>query len=109
MSDYKQVASEILRHLGGRRFQVMTGARQFTCMSDQRGSIQFRLPRAKDGINHVKVMLNASDTYTVTFSKLRGSEFKQIAHLPGVYCDRLQSVFRSVTGLETSLGTARPR
>ena len=65
MSDNMVVANTILEQLGGRRFVAMTGARNFTAIDDQRGALSFKVPRAKDGINAIKVTLTAMDDYTV--------------------------------------------
>jgi len=101
-----QVAETILAQLGGRRFIVMTGAKNF--LGDER-SLSFRLPgaggRTTDGINYVKVQLNAEDTYDLTFLRLRGVNVKHVAERKSIYNDQLQEVFTRVTGLNTSLGT----
>lgn len=109
MTDYKQVANTILHQLGGNQFRAITGAKQFTSANDGRGSLQFRIPRAKGGINHVKVMLSDRDLYNVTFSRIHGSKFKTVSAQFGLYADQLTSTFTEATGLETSLGFGRAR
>jgi hypothetical protein len=94
-------AEEVLQQLGGRRFIAMTGAKNFV-KNDKDKSITFKIPRAKDGITHVMITLNASDTYTVNFLSIRGNNIKQ-KPVKGVYNDQLQSVFTQYTGLYTSL------
>jgi len=90
MSD---TAKTILAQLGGNRFLVMTGAKHI--FSDNGGkALVFQLPRgARDGINAVRIELDASDTYTAT--KVREVSF--------VYADQLQTLFTSTTGLAVSL------
>lgn len=97
-------AHTILETLGNNRFIAMTGAKSF--VGDSK-SLQFRLPAnfAKNGINHVTITLDPSDTYSVRFGKLRGLNFKSISEYSGIYCDGLRPLFTSVTGLDTSLGT----
>lgn len=104
------VATTILQQLGGGRFVTMTGAKHVFSDGD---ALVFQLPRnfAKDGINAVRVQLEADDTYTVTFTKIgtarTGYASKIVARHENVYADSLRQVFTSTTGLETSLGTMR--
>jgi hypothetical protein len=97
-----QVAETILQQLGGRKFQLMTGAKHFV---GSEYSLSFKLPArfAKDGINHVVVCLLPSDTYRVDFFRTTGLKSKMVASNTGVYDDQLQSVFKSATGLDTHL------
>jgi MoaA/NifB/PqqE/SkfB family radical SAM enzyme len=96
------VANTILEQLGGRRFRAMTGAKDF--MGGER-SLSFKLPArfAKDGINAVQVTLDASDTYSVGFFRVRGTAIKLVAKMDDVYADALAGVFTKVTGLDTRL------
>ena|SRR5690348_11826864 len=98
----KQVAETILEQLGGNRFIVMTGARGFL---DAGNALRFRLPSnfASRGINAVSVTLNGADTYDLVFSKVRGSSVTEVAAVTHVYVDQLRDVFRSETGLDTTL------
>jgi hypothetical protein len=102
--DRTLIARTILDQLGGGRFQVMTGAKDFTATSD---GLTFRLPGkpgfVKDGITHVRITLTPLDEYTVDFLRARGTSVKTIATVDGVYCDTLRAVFESTTGLRTSL------
>jgi len=99
------VAGEILNQLGGNKFLVMTGAKNLTGTPD---SLSFRLPSTRDfvrdGINGVRITLEANDTYTVTFFKIRGVNLKTVAVVDGVYNDMLRDIFTRYTGLETSMG-----
>jgi hypothetical protein len=94
------VANEILRQLGGQRFAVFTGARDFT---GDATSLTFKLPKAKDGIKSVTVRLDPSDTYTVTFHKIARAPSRAVKESEGVYCDSLVELFESTTGLYTHL------
>ena len=102
------IADTILEQLGGRRFIVMTGAKNI--MSDG-PALVFQLPRrtAKDGINVVKIAHDPSDTYTMTFSKQSdargGYRMTTVREIGGVYAGQLREIFESTTGLATSLGT----
>lgn len=94
-----EIANTILAQLGGRQFTSMTGAKNLLAVD--RG-LAFKLPRglAKDGITSVRVVLDPSDTYTVTFHNVRGRE---VASYDETYCDQLRGLFEDVTGLCTSL------
>jgi hypothetical protein len=98
------VANAILAQLGGPRFVAMTGAKHLVGAP---ASLSFKLPRGgKDGINAVRVELDAADTYTVTFSKIsRGRSYASatIDVVPNVYADNLQAIFTAHTGLHTRL------
>lgn len=107
------VANVILSQLGGNKFLAMTGAKSLTGSAD---ALTFKLPArfAKSGITAVKVKLDPTDTYTVTFYKqlpwTKANMAKGIAasvivvkEVSGVYSDSLQDVFTKTTGLDTHL------
>jgi ribonucleotide monophosphatase NagD (HAD superfamily) len=97
------VAKTILAQLGGNKFVLMTGAKQ---LIDLGNGLQFKLPSTREfvrqGINCVRVVLEASDTYTVEFFKI-GKAVKTIATHSDVYAENLAQIFRAETGLDTSL------
>jgi len=99
------VANTILAQLGGRRFTVMTGARDYLDCGD---SLRFRLP-ANIGnrvYNQVEIKLDADDTYTMTFRKVGRSpyfEIKKEHAVSGLYCDQLCEIFTNYTAIYTSL------
>jgi len=101
-----QVAQTILNQLGGNKFIAMTGAKQLTAHEH---GLSFRIGRNATATNHVAIALDADDTYSIMFSKISISrktyEVKQktIKAAGGVYCDQLQEIFTSVTGMYTSL------
>lgn len=114
----KQVAETILQQLGN-GFIGMTGAKAFVFRSGEPfglGALQFKLPsnpfNAK-GINHVSIVLDANDTYTMTFSKKRKAFVRKgirydaketiYATHTNVYCDELQRIFTNETNLLVSL------
>lgn len=99
-----QVAATILQQLGGGRFAVMTGAREFLAGEN---SLMFRLPQnASRRVRKVRITLDASDTYTMEFiGRMPGHRdlLCVLKTVPGVYCDQLQSIFTAETGLYTKL------
>ena len=63
-----------------------------------------KVGRNCEGVNRVSVLYDtASDLYGVEFGRLRGSQYKVLTKIDGVYCDQLQSVFTTHTGLETRI------
>ena len=97
----KQIADTILQQLGGGKFIAMTGAKNFAF--GETGELTFRIGRNSTQCNCVKVALDPSDTYTMTFIKIRKYEAKEMKAISGLYNDMLQSEFTSFTGLYTSL------
>jgi hypothetical protein len=99
-----EIARTILAQLGGNRFAAMTGARNFVA---HEAALSFKLPRGFAGnkASHVKVTLDASDTYTIEFLawNARKLEMRTISATPGVYADDLQRIFTLETGLDTRL------
>lgn len=93
-------AQETLRQLGGQRFIRMTGAHSFAKGND---SISFRIPRAKDGINAVKITLNSKDLYDMEFFMIRTPKIFPKGRITDIYNDQLQMVFTEKTGLYTTL------
>ncbi|QOX80901.1 hypothetical protein FY034_18035 (plasmid) [Trichlorobacter lovleyi] len=97
------VANTILQQLGGNRFKIMTGAKDF--IGDET-SLMFRIPRAKDGINKVRVTLDlAIDLYSVEFMRVNFKKytFETVHTSNQVYFDDLERVFTEHTGLYTRL------
>jgi len=103
-----EIANEIIRQLGGRKFTVMTGARDYMAIDD---GLTFRIPgtSTKSHINRVRVILDPSDTYTVSFWNYRKQKnihtpsMKKIAEHSMIYYDGLQQIFTAETGLDTHL------
>ena len=93
------VAKEILRQLGGNKFRVMTGAKNF--VGDEK-SLTFRFPR-QNNTTHMQITLNSLDLYDIKFFKILRYEVKIIKEIAGVYNDQLQEIFESHTGLRTRL------
>ncbi len=103
-----EIAQTIIEQLGGRRFQVMTGAKNFSALDS---GVQFSLPGArgycKDGINKFVITLEPNDTYTLRAFRVRKSKGVPVETFKGmnseVYNTELRWMFRSMTGLYTRL------
>ena len=95
-----QIAEIILDQLGGNKFITMTGAKNISAFDD---GIQFQIGKNSKKITHIKICLNAFDTYDISFFNVRGFDCKEMAVVKGVYADTLQRVFTRETGLDTHL------
>lgn len=106
------VANEILKQLGGNKFLAMTGANHL--LSDG-NTLRMNLPKNASKANRLWITLNADDTYTMNFFKFTAGRLNKktfvwtedkkvdVKEVKGVYCDMLQDIFTSVTGMYTSL------
>ncbi len=97
-------ASIILEQLGGKRFSMMTGAKNFVTNGND---LTFSLPGAggfcKNGINRVSIELTPADLYNVKFYRLRGSKLVTVSEHTDIYCDGLRELFERETGLVTQM------
>lgn len=105
MNPNKEIADTILAQLGGRRFALMTGAKNFGFVNN---GLRFNLSKSstRNKCDRVTIRLDhATDTYTMTFEKVNMKNLcvDTIKSVDMVYCDMLQDVFTSNTGLYTSL------
>lgn len=108
-----RVADVILEQLGGNKFTAMTGSKDFLADGN---TLRMTLAKNKSKANRLFITLDeASDTYKMRFfyyfpgrldkKTLAWSEEKaeEVAEYEGVYGEDLCRIFKSVTGLETSL------
>ena len=95
------VATTLLNQLGGNKFRVMTGAKNFM---DHGNALSMRIGRNSSNSNYLKITLNDSDLYDVRFSKVtKMGEEKSVREFNDVYNDMLVEIFESHTGMYTSL------
>ena len=95
------VAKEILETLGGNKFRVMTGAKNFMGFSN---GLVMKIGRNSSNSNYLKITLNSMDLYDMKFCKLtRKFEEKSITEYSDVYNDMLTDVFTEHTGMYTKL------
>jgi hypothetical protein len=110
-----EVAKTILSQLGGNRFIMMTGSKNLLSC-DNGTALRMQLISNKAKAKFLKIKLEANDTYTMTFSKVKRTkdtdlaalgvtyyheEYVEVKTLENVYDDMLQEVFTEVTGLYT--------
>lgn len=100
------IAQTILQQIGGRRFTVMTGSKNFIDMGK---GLRMNLSRNQTQANRLEITLDEStDTYTMRFYKQSITKhfevkIKEIVEYDMVYCDMLEEIFKSTTGLDTRL------
>ena len=104
----QEVAETIRQQLGGRRFDLMTGAKNHLYGTSEEGDfLLFSIGRgALKGINKVQITLTPLDVYKVEFFKIgRAPNFKvsTIKEIDGIYAEDLQRLFTDVTGFDTHL------
>lgn len=106
------IANTILEQLGGNKFIVMTGAKNF--LSDG-NTLRMTLPKNRSKANRLYVTLDATDTYTMRFFRYTAGRLNKktfawspdkqedIKVVSGVYADMLQDIFTATTGMATHL------
>jgi len=94
----KRQAAETLKQLGGNKFIMMTGAKNFGFGKD---GLSFKIGRNAKAVNYVVIDLNGKDLYDMKFQK--GT--RVLKKVNDVYGDQLQKMFTKYTGMCTSLGT----
>ena len=95
------VAREILNQLGGNKFRVMTGAKNFMGFSE---GLVMKIGRNSSNSNYLKITLNSMDLYDMEFAKVsRMGEKKSITEYNNVYNDSMVEVFEKHTGMYTKL------
>ena len=95
------VAKTILEQLGGNKFRMMTGAKNFMGFTE---GLVMKIGRNSSNSNYLKITLNSMDTYDMEFAKLtRMGEKKSVTEYNNIYCDMLTDQFTAHTGMYTSL------
>jgi len=106
------VANIIYNQLGGNKFVVMTGSKNFL---EDGNTLRMALAKNASKANRLWITLEADDTYTMRFFKYTAPRFStktytfsdekitEVRTIKGVYCDMLQELFTEVTGLYTRL------
>ena len=97
------VADTIWAQMGGRKAGAMIGVKHLV---GGENTLDVRYAaKATNGANHVRVTLDPSDTYTVTFYKIgKGAlSVKEIKAIPMVDAGSLRRLFTAETGLDLSL------
>ena len=95
------VAKTILEQLGGNKFRMMTGAKNFVGYEN---CVSMKIGRNSSNSNYLKITLNMMDLYDMEFCKLtRMGEKKSVTEYNNIYNDMLTDQFTAHTGMYTSL------
>lgn len=94
----ESVATTILTQLGGNKFRVMTGSKDFVSIDN---GIQFKVGRNDKAVNFVKITLNGKDLYDMVFGRVASGKMKEKSRAEDVYASQIQKVFTSHTGMYT--------
>jgi hypothetical protein len=97
----QEISQTIISQLGGRKFQVMTGAKNFSFSKDV--SLTFQIGSNAKKIKWVQINLEDDDTYTMTFLKQVKGEPVVASRHTDIYNDQLAKIFSAQTGMATSL------
>lgn len=127
MTQNQQIANTILQQLGGKRFLIMTGAKQLVAIEN---GLRFRIGRNGSKANMVRIVLKADDTYKMEFIKIgnmtnryailqkskdrddflckleaaeKRAEPKVLEEYDGICCDQLEELFSDYTKLSTRI------
>lgn len=104
------IASTILDQLGGNKFIVMTGSKNF--ISDGY-TLRMSLAKNQTKANRLEITLTPDDLYTMRFYKYTAprlsrktwtfseEKIEEIKVCEGIYNDMLQDVFTMITGMAT--------
>jgi len=103
----KRQAGETLKQLGGNRFIMMTGAKNFGVGPKGMG---FKIGRNSKKINYIRIDLDrGKDLYNMEFIRMARKKgelsptMKVVKKIKGVYADQLRDLFTKYTGMYTSL------
>ena len=100
-------AKVLLKQLGGNKFIMMTGAKNFGLGPK---GIGFKIGRNSKKINYIRIDLDrGKDLYNIEFIRMARKKgevsptLKVVKKIKGVYADQLQKMFTKYTGMYTSL------
>ena len=97
-----EVANTILHQLspqGPRGLKLMLGVDVFIAGPN---SVSFRFKGSRK-VNCLRIVLTASDTYDLTFTKARGSQLTNVSEHKDIYAEDLRNLFETTTGLQTAV------
>jgi hypothetical protein len=107
-----EIARTILNQLGGNKFLVMTGAKNLMALDN---GLKMTLPKNMSKANRLEIKVNGMDLYDIRFyhftepkvdfktMEYHEAKTKEIQSFKDIYCDQLQEIFESATGMYTKL------
>ena len=100
----KSQAQEIMRQLGGRKFEMLMGVKSKGVGKD---GLIIHIGRNPKKVSHIIIDLDrGKDLYNIKFGKIYKYKFKIIKNLKGVGVEQMHDVIEKYTGMLT---TFRPR
>ena len=104
MATDSTIATEILNQLGGRMLLAMTGTKTLLYGDrDLTAKLGGGARTARGTVTHLRVTLDASDTYTVEALRVRAGNCIVVESMEGIYNDMLRRVGEKLTGFSFSL------
>lgn len=105
----KAIATTILQQLGGGKFAIITGSKNFGYVDN---GLTMKLAKNSSGANQLTITVTFMDDYIMEFKKVTvphmrkdytftKGQNKVIRRIDGVFCDTLRETFEQVTGLYT--------
>lgn len=112
MARNTEIANTILQQLGGRRFVVFTGSKDFMAIEN---GLKMSLAKNASKANRLEITLNGADLYNMKFYRYtpwrfstRGGKFTEypekitiVKEYKNCYFDQLQELFTETTELYT--------
>ena len=96
----KSQAQEIMRQLGGRKFEMLMGVKSKGVGKD---GLIIHIGRNPKKVSHIIIDIDrGKDLYNLTFGKIFKYQFKVIKKLKGIYVDQLHDMIEKYTGLLTT-------
>ena len=95
----KSQAQEIMRQLGGRKFEMLMGVKSKAIGKD---GLILHIGKNPKGVSHIIIDYDrGSDLYNIRFGKIRMNRYNDIKKLKGIAVDQLDSAIEKNTGLYT--------
>ena len=96
----KSQAQEIMRQLGGRKFEMLMGVKSKGIGKD---GLIIHIGRNPKKVSHIIIDIDrGKDLYNLTFGKIFKYQFKVVKKLKGIYVDQLHDMIEKYTGLLTT-------
>ncbi|MBU0707040.1 hypothetical protein KKG41_01575 [Patescibacteria group bacterium] len=94
------IAETILKQLGGwDRLVSMINAKNPINLFE---GLSFRFSGSKI-TNHISIVLQANDTYSIEFGKIREIKYESVKRIHDIYAENLVNVIEDTTGLYLSI------
>jgi hypothetical protein len=104
LTESQAIAANTILNQISKQTLFILGAKNIIFSSDGCGGVSFKTMKvSSEYANHIKIVLDDNDTYTMTFSHIYGIRMKRIDEVKGVYCEMLHDMIEEHTGLTTTM------